>query len=395
MITMVLTITCFSCKNEIDNDFEKISKPEITNKTIQMKNGMLVFPSMQTLCETVDAINESRSGEYTDIIKRYNFKSQKDIFEQIIIEEDAFIEKCLQLPESEIQTMNPQLAHSDLYLNMRNKDIIYEFEEDGGTSYDYALCDPMYACVLNEEGFVAIGDTVLFINKDKVVKCDDINLSKLIDIKASNESNIESKIHVLNNNVVTRSTPVDEQYPEIHYGDAFRDGDKYKYALHLHFQLVNIIYYGYPPDYYTPEVINYRYYISIKSKKKKALFGGYDYRNSTASFTGSTSSQAGAFRLGQSSYIYTINNWTSTSNSGTVGNTIMRLDFFGPMSSTVFWTWDSMRNLTFSLGNERLYPSNVTVNYLYEGTFEENKKVRLTGVIQINPYNRGSVQVFK
>lgn len=39
---------------------------------------------------------------------------------------------------------------------MRDKGIIKEFFEEDGMSYDDAICDPMYASVINENGFVAV-----------------------------------------------------------------------------------------------------------------------------------------------------------------------------------------------------------------------------------------------
>lgn len=354
----------------------------IKTNDVQLKNGIMVFSSLYDLDESANDLNLSNESLRAAFVDRTGFRSQKDIFDQIIHDEDKYEQQYLQVPESELKKMNPDLAHSQLYLDMRAKGIIKEFKEGDGMSYDYAICDPMYASVINEDGFVAVGDTVYYVDSEKVVCWKNADFNNLSTLKSVTETDTISGIYVIHSKSLKRSTPADEVWQEIAYADGYRDGKKYKYAMHLHFQILTWM--GTAPGAGRAEgSIEYKYYISLKSKKKKPL-GGYKYRASQMEFSGIVHGKAQVYPLGESvSNVMTVTNQCPEYYKGGVANSIARLNFFGPVNSDGYWDWESTHILSFSRGTEKLYYHTINNSYAYYGYFEENVNVSMSGNINI------------
>lgn len=382
----MMALVC-SCNNDLEEPVVNNQPDGVVTKSanedVYVKKGMLVFNSMSQLNNTAEELNMSVENQRSLGVGTMGFLSQKDIFDQIIIDEDEYEEKYLQVTEAEAKKINPATAHSELYLEMRDKGIIKEFFEEDGMSYDYAICDPMYASVINENGFVAVGDTVYYVDSEKVACWKNADFNRLDMLKKATMTDSVKEIYVINSKAVTRGTPVDEQWQEIKYADGFRDGKKYKYALHLHFQVMEWL--GNRPGTDRDEIsISYKYYMSIKSKKKKPL-GGYKYRVSQAEFWGNVSGRASCYPRDQFTADILVTNSGSDHFKGGIANSYLGLKFFGERKTT--GNWDSTYTLSFSRGTEALYYHTISTSYDYKGVFEENVTVTMSGGININGYN--------
>lgn len=384
----MMALVC-SCSNELEEqNVTTLSNQIVTksaeNQNIHVRRGMLVFNSMSQMNETSEELNISNSSHRSFGFERLKFRSQKEIFDQIIIDEDEYEKEYLQISEEEAKNLNPATAHSNLYLEMRDKGIIKEFFEEDGISYDYAICDPLYASVLNEDGFVAIGDTVYYVDSEKVACWKNADFNRLHVLKNITETDSVKGLFVINAKAITRGTPVDEQWQEIKYADGYRDGKKYKYALHLHFQVLQWL--GNRPGTDRDEVsISYKYYMSIKSKQKKKLFGGYKYRTSQAEFWGNVSGKASCYPRDQFTADILVGNAGSDHYKGGVANSYLGLKFFGERTST--GSWDSTYTLSFHRGTEELYYHTIQNSYDYKAVFENNVTVTMSGGIYIDGHN--------
>lgn len=168
-------------------------------------------------------------------------------------------------------------------------------------------------------------------------------------------------IYVINAKAVTRGTPVDEQWQEIKYADGYRDGKKYKYALYLHFQVMQWL--GNRPGTDRDEIsISYKYYMSIKSKKKKPL-GGYKYRVIQAEFLGNVSGRASCYPRDQFTADILVTNSASDHFKGGIANSYLGLKFFGERKNT--GNWDSTYTLSFSRGTKALYYHTISTSFVF------------------------------
>ena len=144
-----------SCKKE---------EPGINNTAavsdIMTRNGMLVFKDETVLKTTSNKLEKMTGEEVKEWEKSYGFVSQKSIFENIVDAEYNLLMKPYEnmTDEQLKRTAPPAQPHSDLYYTYMNKELIKVINK--GTedeSYDYSVCNPALASIINERGFVAVG----------------------------------------------------------------------------------------------------------------------------------------------------------------------------------------------------------------------------------------------
>lgn len=350
---------------------------------------MLIFGSSKMLEETSNELNVPSKGAKKSFFGM-GFRSQKDIFDQIIIEEGLIDDQISLLSETERQKLDPAKAHSALYLEMLSKGVIREYEEDGGMSYDYAMCYPVFASVANEDGFFAVNDTVYYIGAEKMVRWDNADFNSLNKMKDAFQTDSLSNIYVSETRALTKGKPADEVYTEVHYSDGYRaSGNKYKYALHLHFQIGKLLKLG--SDCMR---IDYRYYISVKSKKKK-LLGGYNYYNANVVYKATTNASANVYRTSQpSSILQAVPAQSVKEYTGSVGNSIFAVAFYGD-STDPAWAWNSLMSIYFRIGTEKIAVKNTRNEYDFKTRFEGQTDVNMSGNISVTPQSLTPVIVNK
>ena len=144
---------------------------------ITVKNGMLVFPN--------DSIFGLAMMGEIELPFQMDFISQNDIFTQIMVEEEAHVDKLLK------QGIEPtENDHSELYLQKLKSGFIKIVKySDGAELYDLNLFKPQYAKILNEKGFYAIGKNIYQItaNSTKLWVNGDINNYQLLAKANSSE----------------------------------------------------------------------------------------------------------------------------------------------------------------------------------------------------------------
>ena len=120
----MMALVC-SCNNDLEEPVVNNQPDGVVTKSanedVYVKKGMLVFNSMSQLNNTAEELNMSVENQRSLGVGTMGFLSQKDIFDQIIIDEDEYEEKYLQVTEAEAKNINPATAHSELYLEMRDK----------------------------------------------------------------------------------------------------------------------------------------------------------------------------------------------------------------------------------------------------------------------------------
>ena len=381
-----LTALACSCSDEIEPSNGSSGTNNVITMAvddIQIKDGMMVFGSSKVLEQTVNDLNTASITASTKSLSRTNFRSQQEIFHQIVIEEDSLDERLSRLPKKEIKSLDVNMTHSDIYLEMRDKGIIREYEEDGGISYDYAICDPTLASIVNEDGFFAVADTVFYLDADKIVRWENANFRNLNKMKSAYQTDSTANIYVFNSKVLTKGTPADEKYAEIHYKDAFNG--KKKYTLTLHFQIDNLMKLG--TDCMK---MSYRYYVSVKSKTKK-VFGGYKYRTCYQEYTSSSSASAKVYRTSQpSSLINAQPGSTSKDFKGNYENVFVPLSFYSPVANQ---QWESVCELFFNIGPEKVAIESATTNPSISVKFENTKTVDMYATVSVYPKRSTPVDV--
>ena len=149
-------MTLFACTDE----YEEAFVPEQT-KSVQVVNGMLVFSSSDELSKVLNGNEGIMLDNYVS-----NFVSQQDLFDEVIAAERKNMD-ILNSLEGEALEKAPK--HSKKYEEYLQNGIIRKvLYNDGSSSYDVNLCVPVYAQVVNREGFFAIQDTIIQITEDKV-----------------------------------------------------------------------------------------------------------------------------------------------------------------------------------------------------------------------------------
>lgn len=196
---MFFILYCIVACTESDELLPQNEESEKDQATlITVKNGMLVFPN--------DSIFGLAMMGEIELPFQMDFISQNDIFTQIMVEEEAHVDKLLK------QGIEPtENDHSELYLQKLKSGFIKIVKySDGAELYDLNLFKPQYAKILNEKGFYAIGKNIYQItaNSTKLWVNGDINNYQLL---AKANSSEESKgIYIVTSdkaNIQTRLTP--------------------------------------------------------------------------------------------------------------------------------------------------------------------------------------------
>lgn len=167
-----------------------------------MDHGMLTFKSWKDFASTVKYLNEKGTQFILDWNTRISFRSQGAIFEEIIEQENSKQEAQAALldPNISLEEMKKiKVGHSEIYKQYLDKGMITEVaENDGTTSFSHNVLNPTFMCVVNEEGFVEIGDTIYQYLPNKIKYISDGDFSKVAKLKELNSTSAKDNIYVIN-----------------------------------------------------------------------------------------------------------------------------------------------------------------------------------------------------
>jgi|GEM_PF-1754257 len=174
----------------------------IPESRISVEEGILVFKNQQDFQQTLSMLRSMDIHEVEAWGKDKGFLSQQLIYEQVIAAEEAVEEKAFgkysQLSEDAFLALNlPDPEHSGLYESALRKGLL-KVVEDSDTAHTYylSLFDPTVADVINEEGFVMIGDTLTLYTNIGLKRWIGGTIDQRTRIFSFNETDIEKGIYV-------------------------------------------------------------------------------------------------------------------------------------------------------------------------------------------------------
>ena len=189
---ILLAFVCLGCAfcllNSCSKNLELIPSPVDDNSIeIQLKNGMLVFPSRLVLSKVLSGKEDVQMNQFVEI-----FTSQKDLMDEVVQAEQEYMTYLDTLKEVVFETAS---EHSGVYDDYLQRGIIKKvFYGDGTSSYDLNLAEPLYAKVINRDGYFAIKDTIFQITPryKKIWLGGDLNNYMLLNsyTKSSESENI-------------------------------------------------------------------------------------------------------------------------------------------------------------------------------------------------------------
>jgi hypothetical protein len=198
-----------------------------------IKDGMLVFQNNKDFINALHILTNAPRKEVDAWEKNIGFTSQRSIFQQIVADELALDEQYEGMTDSELSQMQPPESHSSSYYYYLDKDIIKLFDE--GTedeSYNYSICDPSLAKIVNEDGMMAVSGVIYQYTSNRIKRINDNDFSKISLLKKVNESSPVDNITV-------------EMYPEANVSRGVSNrtvssgwktsGKKKRYRLSLYF----------------------------------------------------------------------------------------------------------------------------------------------------------------
>lgn len=192
---ILLAFVCLGCAfcllNSCSKNLELVPSLEDESSTeIQLKNGILVFPSRIVLSEVLGGKEDVQMNQFVEV-----FASQKDMMDEVM---QAELEYIAYLDTLKIEAFEKVSQHSRVYNDYLQQGIIKQFFYNDNTySYDLNLADAFYAKVVNKEGFFAVGDTIFQITPryKKIWIGGDLNNCNLLD--SYTESNEIENIFVI------------------------------------------------------------------------------------------------------------------------------------------------------------------------------------------------------
>ena len=191
-ILMVSLFIASGCQKE--NLEVKLEKSNKSNEEFIVKNGILVFKSINALQNTMDAIVNLNDEERAKWETNYGFLSQRRIFSNIIKDEsiqDSINEQNYLNDKTKIK--KAYNLHSKAYERALLKGVIKVVDE--GTddeSWDYGVFSREFIEFINEDGLYAIGDTLYHVNENSIMAMRTKDFSKanlLIRAKFPDEKN--------------------------------------------------------------------------------------------------------------------------------------------------------------------------------------------------------------
>ena len=124
-------------------------------------NGILVFANTEAFDKTLQTLYAKKPTELADYSKEHHFKSQANVFYNVVCAEKQHQAKYAGKSSTELSALTTQEKHSDLFWHHVNETKLIRLTDGSeGYTYDYTICKPEFANLLNEQGFIQIGNAL-------------------------------------------------------------------------------------------------------------------------------------------------------------------------------------------------------------------------------------------
>ncbi len=129
---------------------------------VKVEDGMLVFADQKAFEVVFDELQKYDRDQANAWERQLGFVSQRQIFDRIVdAEYQHLVAPYEDLSDDELRNLPPPVGHSEEYEHYLASGLIRTVQDrEAGELYDYNLPNPALARVLNEQGFVAVGDVV-------------------------------------------------------------------------------------------------------------------------------------------------------------------------------------------------------------------------------------------
>lgn len=334
-----------------------------------IKDGIMQFTSFESLMQTANYLNSLSGERLSNWSRQYNFQSQRFIFDKITFEEEKLNNSFSELTENELKSIPISNQHSLYYKDMLIKNIIKEtVDEDGAISYDYTVCDPIIASVLNAEGFVFIKNTLYYADGKFIKKWVNANVENKELLVKTNFADPQNGISILYDKTNLRTTESDFVAP-ILTSKTIKDGTK-KFYGEVRFGIWQKV----MLDYDYVGVISYQYYLRWLSQKKN-FWGTYVYYNVTINYSADwTTWISGSLSgLGPNTVIYSAFSdsiYQPIGNTAYVGHSLWADGHYGTITSA---------SLSMTIGSEQAYIRSLQFIYNHKIVFSGKYTIELTG----------------
>jgi hypothetical protein len=173
-------------------------------KRMKSNNGVLAFSSWDDLDQAKLEIDAKSFADLSKFGEKYGFTSQRYIFEKIVrLEEEKLIALEKQYPNVHSYEEAKALGikkpeHTPDFFNAMNKGVIKVTEDtENATTYFFSVIDPTLVSVLNEDGFVVVGDE-LCLYTETSMKFIKGGLDKMEMLKRATKSDPSQNLIVYN-----------------------------------------------------------------------------------------------------------------------------------------------------------------------------------------------------
>ncbi|RMG60735.1 MAG: hypothetical protein D6722_20540 [Bacteroidetes bacterium] len=129
---------------------------------VALEQGMLVFQSQEDLLLTLHQIAQAGREAVDRWETQMDFVSQQYLFNQVVRAYDSIDAHYFSLPEDEqaYWRQQPEVHPAIYFQGLEEGWLKLQEDPDGSSYFQYAVCDPSMAAVLNREGLVKIGDEI-------------------------------------------------------------------------------------------------------------------------------------------------------------------------------------------------------------------------------------------
>lgn len=343
-----------------------VSSQVVSNPEFDVKSGLLNFSSHGALTATVAYLNGLSPDEYSAWADKYGITTQRSIFEELVIEESKLDDYHSTLKEKGLRSTVGLKEHTDLYYEMLNKGIIKEFtDSEGYSEYAYANCDPMMSSILNDKGCFMVNDTLIYVSPTSIKQVPAKSLANLNDVSDIDTKSGVKTLYSEDSNPQLRLNNVGWNPPSHSVDYYLRDKEKYRYMIRVYIG----IYQKVAEAGYSNRIkqLEYKYWIHLESKQKKALFGGYNYRTVQIETRASWTIRLSAFNSNLQNASFT--NSPSFTRPATNGNdvymgvSVWDGQFYSPSSTSI---------LRATVYNQTGYFTYMSLNYNITAIFEGN-----------------------
>lgn len=178
--------------------------PRLADVTV--KNGILAFSTVDAYDKNYPIILNMSVAQSRSWEKSIGFVSQRNIFNQIVDAEYAYLVAPYErLSSAQLGKMLRPRGHTTIYNNyLRSGLIVVEGDGEGGESYTSPLPIRGYLPIINEQGYFIVGNTVYQI-KDQLIK--EMPSAKISSLSVLNQASSDDLVNQIKVNNVVENSP--------------------------------------------------------------------------------------------------------------------------------------------------------------------------------------------